>query len=143
MQKSLSSESRSFVLPCFSRLVKEKAFWLSCLCRHGTTWKISMGGSSTVCRVVRNGVLCFSAPQHPKFTGKPKEMPLVPSSPTTFLPQQICFQSTCGAAVKGCVASSIPSTPLLQPSHIWICKRGPEDTMRRRPSSRVRTAGSW
>lgn len=28
-------------------------------------------------------------------------------------------------------------------THIWICKLGPEDTMRRRPSLRVRTAGSW
>lgn len=141
MQKSLPSESRSSELPCFSRLVKERAFWLSWMCRHGTTWQMSMEEAALCAGVVRNGVLCPSTPQ---IYWKAKGTVMSPflshhtQAPANLLPVHMWSSSE---ELCGSLSPIYTVTPTL--THMWVCKLGPEDTMRRRPSARVSTTGSW
>lgn len=92
--------------------------------------------------VVRNKL---SAHQHPKFTGKLKEPPCLPSSSHhTHMPQNsVCFQSPFGVAAKSCFSNPIHAVATTL-THIWVCKLlGQRTPMRRRPNMRVRAAGSW
>lgn len=118
--------------------------WLSRMCRNSTTWQKPMGGCGTASWSGEKRAFC---PPTPRIYWKAKgiTMPPMPSPPHSHTSEQRLLPVPIWSSSKEphCFCNPIHAIAATL-THVWVCKLlGQRMPTRRRPSMRVRSAGSW